>query len=60
MNKNYINELINMQNTFAHLLLEESLNKKTAKEVADNNTQRLLIAAYEAVNKVLHHYLVKF
>ncbi len=58
MNKEYIKELINQQSTLAQLMLEEKPNAKTAIEVTENN--KLLIAAYEAVNKVVHNYLVKF
>lgn len=60
MNKEYIKELINQQSTLARLMLEEKTNEKTAIEATDNNTHQLLIAAYEAVHKVVHNYLVKF
>ncbi len=58
MSKEYIKELINQQKTIAYLLLEENFNEKTAIEATKN--YQLLIAAFEAVNKVVHNYLVKF
>lgn len=55
-----IRELIKEQSIIANLLLEEKSNEKTAIEAKDNKNYQLLIAAYEAVNKVVHNYLVKF
>lgn len=56
-----INELLKTLSeqlrTIADLIIEESVHKKTAKEVEGSIDKDLLIAAYTAVDKVLSHYL---